>query len=92
MQLDTRRCVSTACFAREVENQKHVEKFFNGGRAISSVLSRRVKLRNQFTDKFGDRYPTVRDYYLPRRDLVVIQEVSPFVPESVAAAVEAEDE
>lgn len=71
---------------------EHVDKFFNGGRAISSVLSRHVKLRHQFTDKFGARYRTVRDYYLPRKDMVVIQDVSPFVPELVAAAVEAEDE
>jgi hypothetical protein len=71
---------------------EHVDKFFNGGRAISSVLSRHVKLRNQFVDKFGDRYGTVRDYYLPRKDLVVIQDVSEFVPELVAAAVEPGDE
>jgi hypothetical protein len=32
---------------------------------------------------------TVRDYYLPRKGLVVIQDVSPIVPELVAAAVEA---
>jgi hypothetical protein len=74
---------------------EHGEKFFNGGRALSSVLSRHVKLRNEFTEKFGDRYRTVRDYYLPRKGLVVIQDVSPFVPELVAAAIdtaEAEEE
>jgi hypothetical protein len=65
------------------------EKFFNGGRALSSVLKGNVTLRKKFTDKFGDRYRTVRDYYLPRKGLVVIQDVSPFVPELVAAAVEA---
>src|ERR1700676_5631761 len=57
---------------------EHGEKFFNGGRALSSVLSRNVKLRNKFTEKFGDRYRTVRDYYLPRKGLVVIQDVLPF--------------
>jgi hypothetical protein len=71
---------------------EHGEKFFNGGRAISSVLSRHVKLKTQFAENFGDRYRTVRDYYVPRKDLVVIQDVSPFVPELVAAAVEVEDE
>jgi hypothetical protein len=74
-----------------VLGMKHVEKFFNGGRAISSVLSRHVKLRNEFADKFGDRYRTVRDYYELRKGLVVIQDVSPFVPELVAATDEAED-
>ena len=68
---------------------EHGHKFFNGGRAIASVLSRNVKLRNRFNDKFGDQYRTVRDYYLPRKGLVVIQDVSSFVPELVAAAVEA---
>ena len=68
---------------------EHGEKFFEGGRALSSVLSHSVKLRKQLTEKFGDRYGTVRDYYLPRKGLVVIQDVSPFVPELVAAAVEA---
>ncbi|HET6842341.1 MAG TPA: hypothetical protein VFK06_11760 [Candidatus Angelobacter sp.] len=71
---------------------EHGEKFFNGGRALSSVLSHSVKLRNQFTEKFGDRYRTVRDYYLPRKGLVVIQDVSSFVPELVAAAVEVDEE
>jgi hypothetical protein len=71
---------------------EHGEKFFNCGRALSSVLSRNVKLRNRFNEKFGDRYRTVRDYYLPRKGRVVIQDVSPFVPELVAAAVEAADE
>jgi hypothetical protein len=70
---------------------EHVDRFFNGGRAISGVLSRHVKLRNQFTDKFGDHYVKVRDYYLPRKGMVEIQDVSPFVPELVAAAAEAED-
>jgi hypothetical protein len=67
---------------------EHGEKFFNGGRALSSVL-RSVTLRNKFNEKFGDRYRKVRDYYLPRKGVVVIQDVSPFVPELVAAAVEA---
>jgi hypothetical protein len=66
----------------------HAEKFFNGGRALSSVLSRNEKLRTDFSEKFGDRYRTVRDFYLPRKGLVVIQDVSPFVPELVTAAVE----
>jgi hypothetical protein len=72
-----------------VVGTEHGEKFFNGGRALSSVLSHSVKLRKRFTEKFGDRYRTVREYYLSRKGLVAIQDVSPFVPELVAAAVEA---
>jgi hypothetical protein len=67
----------------------HAEKFFNGGRALSSVLSRNEKLRKDFSERFGDKYRTVRDYYLQRKESVVIQDASSFVPELVAAAVEA---
>ena len=70
----------------------HAVKFLNGGRAVSSVLSRNETLRRKFTEKFGDRYRTVRDYYLPRRESVVIQDVSPFVPGLVVAVEAAEAE
>jgi hypothetical protein len=72
----------------------HVGKFLNGRRAMSSVLSRNETLRRKFTEKFGDRYRTVRDYYVPRKGSVVIQDVSAFVPGLVAAveAAEAEEE
>ena len=53
------------------------------------MLSRNEKLRKGFSEKFGDQYRTVRDYYLPRKGLVVIQDVSPFVPELVPVVVEA---
>jgi hypothetical protein len=68
---------------------EHGEKFFNGRRALSSVLKGNVTVRNRFHEKFGDQYRTVRDYYLPRKGRVVIQDVSPFVPEPVAVAAEA---
>lgn len=68
---------------------EHAEKFFNGRRALSSVLKGNVTLRNKFHVKFGEQYGRVRDYYLPRKDLVVIQDVSLFVPELVAVATEA---
>jgi hypothetical protein len=68
---------------------EHGEKFFNGRRALSSVLKGNVTLRNKFHQRFGDQYRTVREYYRPRKGLVVIQDVSPFVPELVAVAVEA---
>jgi hypothetical protein len=51
---------------------EHGEKFFNSRRAMSNILSRHVKLRNEFTEKFGGQYRTVRDYYLPRKGLVAI--------------------
>jgi hypothetical protein len=66
----------------------HVDRFFNGGRAISSVLSRNVKLGREFTNKHGERYSKVRDYYLVNRNAVVIEDVSVLVPELFAAVVE----
>ena len=68
---------------------EHVDNFLNGGRAISSELGRNVKLGKEYTEKYGNRYRKVRDYYLARKDLVVVQDVSSFVPELVAASVEA---
>lgn len=67
-------------------------RLLSGGRAMSSVLSHNETLRKKFTEKFGDRYRTVRDYYLPRKESVVIQDVSPFVPGLVAAMEAAEAE
>src|SRR5712664_1592765 len=46
-----------------VLDTEHPLRFFNGGRALSSVLSRNVKLREDFQARYGDRYRTVRDYY-----------------------------
>ncbi len=70
---------------------EHPIKFFNGGRALASVLSQNVKLQKQFLEKFQDRYRTVREYYVPRRQDVVIEDVSLFVPELIGIAAAAEN-
>jgi len=67
---------------------EHGERFFNGRRALPSVL-KTATLRNRFNQQIRDQYRTVREYYLPRKGLVVIQDVSPFVPQLVAVAGEA---
>jgi hypothetical protein len=51
-------------------------------------LSRNDALKKKFSAKYHDRFATVRDYYLSRKGSVVIQDVSGFVPELVAAALE----
>lgn len=66
---------------------EHPEKFFNGSRSMSTVLSN-ARFRDRFVAAHGEQYRKVRDYYLPRKGIVVIQDVSPFVPELVAAAFE----
>jgi hypothetical protein len=60
-------------------------KFLNGGRALStSVLSSDVRLLEQFQTKYGDRFPSVRDYFLPHQDRVKIEDVSAWVPELIS--------
>ncbi len=66
-------------------------KFFTSGRALSSILSHSVKLQRQFDAKFGDQYRTVREYYLPRQSQIILEDVSPLVPELVDAVVETTD-
>jgi len=68
---------------------EHPLKFLNGGRSLSSVLSHHVRLRDEFVAKFGNKYRTVRDYYAPRKDAVVIHDMSGFVPELSAAGLDA---
>jgi hypothetical protein len=67
-------------------------KFLNGGRSLSSVLSRHVALQNQFRAAYGSQYATVRDYYTQWRDAVVIEDLTKLVPELVEGGVgEVED-
>lgn len=63
----------------------HPLKFFNGGRALDSVLSRHVSLKSEFSEKYGTWCRVVRDYYALRKDEVLIQDVSPWVPGLVDA-------
>ena len=68
-----------------------VNRFLNGGRAIESVLSRHVKLDGDFRASLGPQLTTVRDYYQSRKNRVVIQDVSPFIPELLEVAVTTEN-
>jgi hypothetical protein len=56
-------------------------KFLNGGRALSSVLSRNNSLRELFYQRNGENFARVKDYYRCHRDKVIIQDVSPWLPE-----------
>jgi hypothetical protein len=60
---------------------KYPLKFFNGGRALTSVLSKNDKVRESFYTMFPDKFATVRDYYQSRRDRVVIRDVSLWLPD-----------
>lgn len=63
----------------------HPLKFLNGGRALDSVLSKDVTLYRQFRSKYGSQYGTVREYYQPRRSVVLIDDVSPWLSEMLVA-------
>ena len=59
----------------------HAQKFFEGRRALNSVMSRDHKLRMMFFERFGERFRTVGDYYAAHRLKVGIEDISPWVPE-----------
>jgi hypothetical protein len=61
----------------------HPLKFLRGRRALSSVLSRNAKLERDFRERYPD-LRVVSDYYFPRRDLVGIEDISPYVGELVS--------
>lgn len=60
---------------------QHALKFLEGGRALSSVLSRDEKLQRLFYERFGDRYRTVREYFEDHREKVAIVDVSEWLRE-----------
>jgi hypothetical protein len=70
----------------------HPLKFFNGRRALASVLSRNESFRAQFRERHGELYRTVRDYFEPHRNKVTLQDVSAWVPELVSGAADAAPE
>lgn len=57
-------------------------KFFNGGRALTSVLSRHPKISAQIKEKYGDRVTRVRDYYEIKKNEVIICDVTPYIGRS----------
>jgi hypothetical protein len=63
-------------------------KFLNGGRALASVLSKNVKLYDEFAESFGQQYKTVSDYYVAKKHLVELKDVSLFIPELANAGLD----
>jgi hypothetical protein len=60
---------------------EHALKFFRGGRALSSVLSKDARLKSLFLDRFGDKFRRVREYYAAHGQEVRIEDVSPWLSE-----------
>ncbi len=54
-------------------------KFFNGGRALRSVLSRQPKVLARITEKYGAGIERVCDYYNIKKQEVHICDISPHI-------------
>lgn len=54
-------------------------KFFGGGRALTSVLSRHPKILARIQEKYGDSIAKVRDYYEMKKGEVTICDVRPYI-------------
>lgn len=64
---------------------EHAMKFLQGGRAISSVLSRSSKVRVGFYNRDGtDTFSTVRDYWATVCDSVEVLDLRALVPQFFA--------
>lgn len=55
---------------------EHALKFLRGRRAMSSVLSRHVSLKEAFETRFGNQYSVVSDYFRDHGHAVQIEDVS----------------
>lgn len=62
-----------------VVGTKYPLKFFNGGRALSSVLSRYPTIQAKIRDKYGNHIQKVSDYYSLKKDEVKIVDISPYI-------------
>lgn len=60
---------------------EHPLCFLRGGRALESVLSGNVKLKEQFFQTYGKRFKTVGEYFEVQEGKVSIEDVSPWLPE-----------
>lgn len=54
-------------------------KFFNGGRALTSVLSRHPKILARIQAKYGENISRVCDYYNIKKDKVEICDIRPYI-------------
>ncbi len=62
-----------------VRNIRYPLLFLQGRRALSSVLSRNQRLRDDFLGRYGARFARVCEYYQYRRDRGTIVDLGPIV-------------
>jgi hypothetical protein len=66
-----------------VVDTHHPVRFLNGGRALTSVLSRAPKILDAIQIKYGPEVSKVRDYYRIKKDKVAICDISPYIGRDV---------
>lgn len=73
-----------------VVGTKYPMKFLNGGRSLSSVMSRNRSLWDDFSSRYESRFEKVSEFYRYRKGEVVIRDVSQILPS--LASIPGEDE
>ncbi|WP_429886015.1 hypothetical protein [Geoalkalibacter halelectricus] len=62
-----------------VVGTEHPLRFFNGGRALTSVLSRHPNILARIQEKYGNSITRVCDYYEMKKTDVTICDVTPYI-------------
>lgn len=62
-----------------VVDTKHPLKFLNGGRALTSVLSRNPQILASIEKNYGEKIKYVKDYYAIKKDEVSVVDISPYI-------------
>ena len=58
-------------------------KFFNGGRALTSVLSKQPEIFRAINNKYGSQVTIVRDYYELHKEKVEVCDIGAHIGRSV---------
>jgi hypothetical protein len=56
-------------------------RFLHGRRSLDSVLSKNLRVRDEFKRLYGGRFATVRDYFLFRKAAVELHDAGPLLKE-----------
>lgn len=59
---------------------QHADRFFNSRRGIAKILDNNAKLGAAFRERHGAKFAHVRDYYVVKKDIVAVVDVTPHLP------------
>ncbi|MCI0441040.1 MAG: hypothetical protein L0177_18200 [Chloroflexi bacterium] len=71
---------------------EHPLRFLQGGRALSSVMSRNNKLWQEFQGRYGQKFSTVSEYYNFRKAEVALLDITDVLPALKQSSVAAEED